>query len=61
MSQTATKTRGIPDIQGSIDTRHLAINKVGIKDIAVEIGVPYLVSTKLTTLYFRNNSVINAI
>ena len=33
MSQTATKTPGIPDVQGSADTRHLAINKVGIKDI----------------------------
>ncbi|MCZ6723689.1 MAG: GTP cyclohydrolase, FolE2/MptA family, partial [Gammaproteobacteria bacterium] len=34
MSQTATRTTpGIPDVQGSADTRHLAINKVGIKDI----------------------------
>ena len=33
MSQTATTTPGIPDIQGSADTRRLAINKVGIKDI----------------------------
>jgi len=33
MSQTATTTPGIPDIQGSVDTRRLAINKVGIKDI----------------------------
>ena len=33
MSQTATTTTAIPDVQGSADTRHLAINKVGIKDI----------------------------
>ena len=33
MSQTATTTPEIPDIQGSADTRRLAINKVGIKDI----------------------------
>jgi len=33
MSQTATKATRIPDVQGSADTRHLAINKVGIKDI----------------------------
>jgi len=33
MNQTATTTPEIPDIQGSADTRHLAINRVGIKDI----------------------------
>ena len=33
MSQTATTSSGIPDVQGSADTRQLAINKVGIKDI----------------------------
>lgn len=33
MSETATTTTEIPDIQGSVDTRRLAINKVGIKDI----------------------------
>ena len=33
MSQTATTTSRIPDVQGSADTRHIAINKVGIKDI----------------------------
>lgn len=33
MSQTVTTTSEIPDVQGSADTRHLAINKVGIKDI----------------------------
>ena len=33
MSQTAPKTPCIPDVQGSADTRQIAINKVGIKDI----------------------------
>ena len=31
--ETATQVKTIPDIQGSADTRELAINKVGIKDI----------------------------
>ena len=33
MSQTVPRTPGIPDVQGSADTRQIAINKVGIKDI----------------------------
>ncbi|MFT5218529.1 MAG: GTP cyclohydrolase I [Planctomycetota bacterium] len=32
-SQPATQSNAIPDVQGSADTRQLAINKVGIKDI----------------------------
>ena len=31
--EPATKVTTIPDVQGSMDTRELAINKVGIKDI----------------------------
>jgi len=33
MNQTSSTETVIPDIQGSADTRQLAINKVGIKDI----------------------------
>jgi len=33
MSQNATTVSTIPDVQGRADTRQLAINKVGIKDI----------------------------
>jgi len=33
MSQNATTMSTIPDVQGRADTRQLAINKVGIKDI----------------------------
>jgi len=33
MSQTAIKTPHIPDVQGSADSRQIAINRVGIKDI----------------------------
>ena len=36
MSQTATTVSTIPDVQRSADTRQLAINKVGIKDIRQE-------------------------
>ncbi len=32
-SQTVPEVSTIPDVQGAADTRHLAINKVGIKDI----------------------------
>ncbi|MDH3935058.1 MAG: GTP cyclohydrolase, FolE2/MptA family, partial [Gammaproteobacteria bacterium] len=30
---TATVTNNIADVQSSADTRHIAIDKVGIKDI----------------------------
>ncbi len=33
MSQTAIKTPRIPDVQGTADSRQIAINRVGIKDI----------------------------
>ena len=33
MSQNAPTVSTIPDVQGRADTRQLAINKVGIKDI----------------------------
>jgi GTP cyclohydrolase I len=39
MSQTVPRTPDIPDVQGSADTRQIAINKVGIKDIRHPIVV----------------------
>ena len=36
---TACVTPGIADVQGSADTRHIAIDKVGIKDIRHPVRV----------------------
>lgn len=39
MNSTATPDQDIPDIQSSTDTRHIAIDKVGIKDIKYPVRV----------------------
>src|SRR5258708_3878919 len=32
-----TKSAGMPDVQGSSDTRHVAIDRVGVKDVTYPI------------------------
>jgi GTP cyclohydrolase I len=39
MNSTQTTNQSIPDVQGSADTRALAINKVGIKSIRHPVKV----------------------
>ena len=39
MNKPVTTTTEIPDTQNSLDTRHIAIDKVGIKDIKHPIVV----------------------